>query len=147
MIELIMVIVVLGILSASASSLFSGRSAYDERFFYEDVLAGLRHAHKLAMSTGCGVEFDRTASGFTLKQDANCFSAAAGSYTLAIFKPGDSVGYTVGDSTAIWTSTVDPLIFSAEGQVTNTAGTIQTATTLTVGGRTITVDGQTGYVR
>lgn len=147
MIELIMVMVVLGILSVSASSLFSGRSAYDERFFYEDVLAGLRHAHKLAMSTGCGVEFDRTATGFTLKQDTNCFSAAAASYTVAIFKPGDSIGYTVVGSPAIWTSAVDPLLFTAKGQVTNTAGAIQTTATLTAGARIISIDGQTGYVR
>lgn len=147
MIELIMVMVVLGILAASASSFFPEKSDYDERFFYEDVLAGLRHAHKLAMSTGCSVEFDRTASGFTLKQDANCFSGAAASYTTAVFKPGGSLGYTVGDSTPTWTSAVDPLIFTPQGQVENSGGSTQASVTLTVGGWGIVIDGYTGFVR
>ncbi len=147
LIELVMVIIILGILAATAIPKFAGQSAYDERFFYEDVLAGLRHAQKLAMSTGCSVEFNQTASGFELMHNTNCFSGGAADYSTDVFRPGDTFGYVVGNSSAVWTSDENPLIFTAEGQVSNAGGATQNSTTLTTGGWIITIDGQTGYIR
>ncbi|GLQ33507.1 pilus assembly FimT family protein [Litoribrevibacter albus] len=150
LIELVMVIIILGILAATAIPRFFSKSAYDERFFYEDVMAGLRHSHKLAMSTGCGVQFDVEANGFVLQQDENCFnSASAANYSASVIRPGEGDAYTINTrpSGSNWSSNNDPLIFNARGQVTNLGGTVLSSTTLNVAGRTITVDGHTGYIR
>lgn len=150
LIELVMVIIILGILAATAIPRFFSQSAYDERFFYEDVMAGLRHSHKLAMSTGCKVQFDVNANGFVLQQDANCFNAAsAADFSIDVIRPGEGDDYSVSSRPAgsAWSSTTPPLIFTARGQVTNSGGSILTQTTLNAAGRTITIDGHTGYIR
>lgn len=150
LIELVMVIIILGILAATAIPRFFSKSAYDERFFYEDVMAGLRHSHKLAMSTGCGVQFDVEANGFVLQQDENCFnSASAANYSVSVIRPGEGDAYRIDTrpSGSAWSSTVDPLIFTARGQVTSSGGAILNQTTLNAAGRTITLDGHTGYIR
>lgn len=150
LIELVMVIIILGILAATAIPRFASQSAYDERFFYEDVLAGLRYSHKLAMTSGCRVEFDRTANGFELQHDNNCFNAAsAADFSLDVYRPGEGVGYSIdswsGDTS--WTSDDNPLIFTPRGQVTDTGGSVLNSTTLSAGGRSIIIDGQTGFIR
>ncbi len=150
LIELVMVIIILGILAATAIPRFFSQSAYDERFFYEDVMAGLRYSHKLAMSSGCGVQFDVDGQGFQLNHDANCFNAASSaSYTQDVFRPGEAFGYEVTSRPAgsVWSSVEDPLIFTAQGQVTDSGGSVLNSATLTAAGRTITIDGHTGYIR
>ncbi|GAA3929430.1 type II secretion system protein [Litoribacillus peritrichatus] len=147
LIELVMVIIILGVLAATAIPRFADQSAYDERFFYENVMAGLRHAHKLAMSSGCRVQFQRSGTGFELLQDDNCFNAVAPAYGTKVLRPGGDTEYVVDGSTGDWDSDINPLIFTAAGQVMNSGGAVQASTTLTVGDRTIIIDGHTGYIR
>lgn len=151
LVELVMVIIILGILAATAIPRFFDRSVTDERFFYEDTLAALRYAHKLAFSSGCAVQFEFETTGFALHQnDASCFNAAsAANYALDVYRPGDTEPYEVNNlpDGVFFSSTSDPLIFNAEGQVTSDGASVITTTTVTIGDRTILVEGETGFVR
>jgi len=67
LVELIVVIVILGILSAVAAPRFFDQQAYKERAFKDDIVAALRFAQKRAVASGEKVEVAISASGFTLK--------------------------------------------------------------------------------
>jgi prepilin-type N-terminal cleavage/methylation domain-containing protein len=151
LIELVMVIIILGILAATAIPRFLDRSVTDERFFYEDTLAGLRHAHKLALSSGCAVQFEFDADGFELLQnDQACFNAASSAdYSLNVYRPSGEDNYHVTNlpDGVFLGSTTNTLIFNSEGQVTSDGSSVINSTTVTVGDRTILIEGETGFVR
>jgi hypothetical protein len=102
------------------------------------------------MSSGCAVQFDQNANGFTLLQDANCFNAASSAaFTQSVFRPGEGSGYTVNSLPvgSSWSADNDPILFNALGQVTDAGGSVLGSTTFNAAGRTITLDGPTGYIR
>jgi hypothetical protein len=92
MIELIMTIVIIGILSASARALLS-TEAFDQRYLVDDTLMALRYAQQIAVTQGCSVQFYMDNSGFNLKQDSNCANASAADYTTDITRPNSSDAY------------------------------------------------------
>ena len=55
MVELVMVMVIIGILAAVVGPRFFDRRVFDERLFYEESLAAVRYAQKLALASGCPV--------------------------------------------------------------------------------------------
>ena len=65
-VELIMVIVILGIISAVALPRFFDRKNFDERFYFEEALSTVRYGQKLAVASGCPIAFQIDASGYSL---------------------------------------------------------------------------------
>ncbi|MBZ5756909.1 type II secretion system GspH family protein [Pseudomonas sp. S5(2021)] len=65
-VELIMVIVILGIISAVAAPRFFDRKVFDERFYFEEVLSTVRYGQKLAVASGCPIGFQVNDSGYAL---------------------------------------------------------------------------------
>ena len=61
-VELIMVIVILGIISAVALPRFFDRKNFDERFYFEEALSTVRYGQKLAVASGCPIAFQIDAS-------------------------------------------------------------------------------------
>ncbi|WP_278386443.1 pilus assembly FimT family protein [Stutzerimonas kunmingensis] len=61
-VELIMVIVILGIISAVALPRFFDRNTFDERFYFEEVLSSVRYAQKLAVASGCRIQVSQDSS-------------------------------------------------------------------------------------
>ncbi len=72
MIELIMVIIIVGILAASARALLN-TEAFEQRYFADDTLQAMRFAQQIAITQGCAVQLElNNNDGFYLKQDADC---------------------------------------------------------------------------
>ncbi len=77
-VELIMVIVIIGILSAVVGPRFFSKSNFDERFYYEELLSAVRYAQKLAVAGGCSIQVEVRASGTALSYFANCGVKSSG---------------------------------------------------------------------
>jgi len=143
LIELIMVIVVLGILSATAMPHFFGLSAYQQHGFFNDTLNAIRYAQKLAVATGCNVQVAISGNQFELKRPAAadrslCNSTAAGDFTLAVSRPGSGEASYQGSLSGVAIADAT-LYFFAKGTASANA-------TITVGSRQISVVQATGFV-
>lgn len=143
LVELTTVLVIFGILAASAAPRFFSQSAFRESFFFQDVLAALRYAQKLAVASGCDVQVTVSASDYSLAQRASC---RTGAFDQAVANPGTGESsYTnqapAGTSLA---SSVSPIIFDALGRALDASLTVADAT-VTVGARSIDVVGETGF--
>lgn len=77
-VELIMVIVIIGIISAVALPRFFDRKTFDERFYFEEVLSSVRYAQKLAVASGCYIQVQVSASGAALSYSNDCGDEGAG---------------------------------------------------------------------
>ncbi|MEA3465033.1 MAG: prepilin-type N-terminal cleavage/methylation domain-containing protein [Thermodesulfobacteriota bacterium] len=66
LVELVVVIVILGILSAVAAPKFFDRQTYHERAFKDELVAALRYAQKRAVASGEVVKVVITATGYSL---------------------------------------------------------------------------------
>ncbi len=70
LVELVTVVVILGILAALAVPRFFDAQVFEERGFYEEVVAALRYGQKIAVGSGCPVQISIDASGYDLAQQA-----------------------------------------------------------------------------
>ena len=144
LVELVMVIVLLGTLSAVALPKFFEKNSYAERAFFDDTLNAVRYAQKLAVATGCNVQFSISSNSYTLTRQGTSSSTSCpggSTYTLAVPHPGSGASsYSGTESGVTLTSTVSSFIFNALGSVSTDA-------TVTVNGsRTISVIAETGFV-
>lgn len=148
LIELIAVVIILGIVSVFAAPLLSPKSAFDERFFYDDLLQALRFSQRLAVSSGCAVQVNFLSTGYTLKQDQNC-NLTSPSFIKIPVRPGSNDVYsnTSLPSGSAYSYSVNPLIFNSLGQALNSASSVISQSAITIGSRTLKVDGETGFAR
>ncbi|MCL6414990.1 prepilin-type N-terminal cleavage/methylation domain-containing protein [Aestuariirhabdus sp. Z084] len=115
LVELVMVIVILGVVAAIALPRFFSAGVYEQRFFADDLLSGLRYAHKVALASGCQVQVTAGSAGFSLRKDSNCLA-------------GGSVSYP-GQSNVLHPSTFDPFINTNPDGVNVTASTLEFTST------------------
>jgi len=144
LVELVMVIVVLGILSAVALPKFFEKNTFAERAFFDDTLSAIRYAQKLAVATGCNVQVSIASNSYIISRqgDSSSVSCPGGSaYSLAVPHPGTgAASYSGNESGVTLSSSVPSFIFNSLGSVSSNA-------TLTVNGsRTISVIAETGFV-
>ena len=66
LIELIVVLLLIGILSAYVASRFFSTSSFDQAGFTQQSLSSIRYAQKLAIASGCDVRLTFTATSITL---------------------------------------------------------------------------------
>lgn len=141
LIEFSMVLVLLGILSAQALPRFFNLTAYQQRVLYDDTLAALRYAQKLAIATHCNVQFSIAGNQFRLMlpaSRASCNSQVAGNFTTTVLRPGSATAYTGSESgVSITTATI---YFDSLGQA------FASTTTIAVGTLSITLVPSTGFV-
>jgi len=144
LVELIMVIVMLGILSATALPKFFKTNTFAERAFFADTLNAVRYAQKLAVATGCSVQVSISSNSYTLNRqgDAASSSCPGGStYSLSVPRPG------TGDSSYSGSEAGVTLSSSTSSFVFNSLGTASSDATLTIAGsKVITVVAETGLV-
>jgi MSHA pilin protein MshC len=144
LVELIMVIVMLGILSATALPKFFEKNTFAERAFFDDVLNAVRYAQKLAVATGCSVQVSISANTYTLNRQGISSSTACpggSSYSLSIPRPasGDST-YSASETDITLSSTYSSFTFNSLGEASANV-------TLKVNGaKTISVIAETGFV-
>ncbi|PHS22883.1 MAG: prepilin-type cleavage/methylation domain-containing protein [Methylophaga sp.] len=138
LIELILVIVLLGIVSAVALPRFIGSSGFDERVLFDDTLNAVRYAQKVAVATGCNIRFSISANSYSVLRDNSCDSGNFSS-GLTIRHPatGES-NYTGKQANVSLTATQASTTFDALGRA-------NTDNTISVGFRRISIVAATGF--
>lgn len=128
-----MVILLLGILAAVAVPRFFDIDAFRTRAAYDEVAGALRYAQKLAVASGCKVQFAVSGNSYSLRQPTPACNSV--SYADIAGHPVSGNSVAVGLSSAPASFVFDPM------------GRCSSAATITVGGtETITVVAETGYV-
>lgn len=167
--ELVVVMVLIGIITALAGPRFLDPDAFSRSSFFDETLNAARYSHQLAVTSGCHVRFQLNAGiGFELRRDANCAAipalapdfTAAGSQVDEPSSPGSAyasgsmpAGLSLSLSESSGALTGDTLIFSPDGRVRAPPanGTVlgEVTATLTDGSnsRSFFISGATGYVR
>lgn len=138
-----MVIVLLGILSATALPKFFSVSSYQQQAFFDDTLSAVRYAQKLAVATGCKVQVSINADAYVLNRPADrsqCLNNSA-VFSLPVRNPGTGeASYTYTQAGVTLTSDHSTFYFDALGRA---SANVQ----LTVAGvKTIAVVRDTGFV-
>ena len=138
-----MVVVVLGILSATALPRFFDLSTYQQRGFFDDTLNAIRYAQKLAVATSCNVQLNIVGNQFTLNRPnasdrSLCNSTNASDFSQAIMRPGSGEASYQGSQSGVSASDTT-LYFTARGAASSGA-------TITVGSRQISVVQNTGFI-
>ncbi|MDD2759885.1 MAG: prepilin-type N-terminal cleavage/methylation domain-containing protein [Methylomonas sp.] len=143
LVELVMTLVILGILSATAMPRFFDFSAFRQRAFFDDTLAAVRYAQKLAVATGCNVQFSIAADRFRLMRPgatdrSQCASTAAADFTLDVARPGSGEAVYQGSQTGIAVDSAT-VYFTAKGLASADLD-------IAVGDRRISIVKDTGFV-
>ncbi len=132
LVEMIVVLVLLGIISAVALPRFFNVDGYRTRATYDEVAGAVRYAQKLAVASGCDVQVQIFNHGYALQQHQN--SCSGGSFV-------DISDHPVTNNTfsAVTLSPATSFIFDSMGRSSNTL-------TIHVGSESFTVTAETGTV-
>ncbi len=143
LIELVTVIVILGILAAIAVPRFADNVTFEERGFYEEVVAALRYGQKIAVGSGCPVQISIDANGYALAQQsvlANRCDPGDVSWAVPVLLPD---GQAAAGTTPAGV-TLGPVVtyeFDGLGQTD-----LGTDLTVSIGSWSLIVQAQSGYV-
>ncbi|SEL31509.1 MSHA pilin protein MshC [Atopomonas hussainii] len=140
LVELLLVIVILGILAAVVGPRFFSRVQFDDRLFYEETLAAVRYAQKLAVASNCQVRVSLSqASGYLLERNQNC---ANGSSWVAVVDPYEGqppYGNSAVPNGVTVSTTGFPVVFDSQGR--------SAAASAGIGSFTLNVTAGSGYVK
>jgi len=138
--------IIIGILATVAGPRFFDLDTFNQRGFYDEVLSAVRYAQKLAISSGCEVQFTVTTdTSYALNQHiTDCIT---GAFTRGVYNPGTqapSFTNNIPSGSALSMTPVSAIIFNAQGFVPAQSNT---NIIINLDGRTITVIGGTGFVK
>lgn len=144
LVELVLVFVLVGVLSASALPRFFNTSNFSGRFFYDEAMSAVRYAHKLAVASGCHTQIAVTSTTLTVTQRLNC---TTGGFTQPVVDPvAKTSGFTITAPNNITLTTSDlPIYFDTLGRARRISGVINNYN-ITIGSRVINIIGETGLV-
>ncbi len=143
LVELVTVIVILGILAAVAVPRFADHQVFEERGFYQEVVAALRYGQKIAVGSGCPVQISIDANGYALAQQsvlANRCDPGDVSWSVPVLLPD---GQAAAGSTPAGV-TLGPVVtyeFDGLGQTD-----LGSDLTVSIGSWSLIVQAQSGYV-
>jgi MSHA pilin protein MshC len=142
MVELILVIVIIGIISAVVGPRFFDRQVFDERLFFEESQAAVRYGQKLALASGCLTQVSLDNNGYHLLQAVNCTS---GAYSAEVRGPDGETPFAAPAPTHVTLTAVNfPVVFDSLGRPSSAASA--TVGTLN-GGFTLSVTPETGLLQ
>ena len=153
LVELIIIIIILGILSAVALPRFFRPADFEARFAVDHLKIAMQYAQKRAVNGGCQTEFRLASDGFSLWSDSACDGTSAPSWKW-VSHPTDGGNFIVTLPIEVTiTSPVPPLTlrFTTIGTITNEFDVlIATPLTLQIQQadvvRNIIVHGSTGVI-
>lgn len=152
LIELVMVILILGIVSVTMLPRFFSQDPLRTTTFYHDLLQGLRYSQLAAVTRGCRIRAEITASGYSLSQDAACTVASYSSsnFTDTVNRPGELAPYTNDDLPAGAIASAVTFVFNPSGTIEREASSTSLVSistySLAVGTHTLTLYGESGLV-
>ena len=100
--ELIMVIVILGVLSAVAMPIWFSKSDFDERGYFDELIQAARYAQKYAVASNCNVAFLVTANNFSLSIQPTTNHPHCGSAAIPLSLPAkNQTSYTAPSGVSV----------------------------------------------
>lgn len=145
-----MVILIVGILSVIAVPRFFSTTAFDASGYFQTTLAAVHYAQKLALTSGCDIRVTIDSSGIQLQQWNDGTACTAGvSAPMAVTRPGSSDAFAQAPPSGVSISGSVSIYFDGIGRPHDAgSGSLLTVPgSVTVGGRTLTIENETGYTR
>ncbi len=145
LVELVMILVILSVIYATAIPNFFDKNVYAERAFFDDTLHAVQYAQKLSVATGCNVRVSISSNSYTLTRRGTASSpkcpTSGTTYALDISHPGTGESsYSGSEKDITLSSSSTPFYFYSSGSASENV-------TLTVNGsKTIRVIAETGFV-
>ena len=142
-VEVVLVIVILAILGSVAGPRFFDQATFDERAYYDELVASLRYAQKMAVASGCRVRVDITATTYSLRQQASlaghCDPTDASFPVPVLLSTGEVMSGSA--PTGISASPATTLVYDGLGRTNLGANQ-----NLSVGTRVLTIQAESGLV-
>jgi MSHA pilin protein MshC len=142
LVELIVVIVVMAILVGVAVPRFFGQGEFEAPAFARELASAARYAQKVALVSGCPVDFTVSATGYALHQPQATTPACSGTLTmtLPVKHPASGEAFAAGVPTGV-------VLGGTLGTVQfNAAGVPTAAANYAVGDLTVSIAADSGYV-
>jgi MSHA pilin protein MshC len=136
LVELITILVVVAILAAVAAPRFFTRLSFEERGFYDQSVASIRYAQRVAIAERRNVFVVMEANRIRL-----CYDGACGA---AVRDPGSNNAYDINTPDGVGLDTTTTFSFNGLGQPSIVANLVVTVTGQD--NRTFTLQRETGYV-
>jgi len=138
LIELLVTMVLIGLLAVVVVPRLFDSSTFRSRGFFEEVIHAARYGQKLAVASGCAVQLSVSGSGFTLHQRQNC---AGGTFSRPVPRPAGSGAFAAAPPSGVTLSaTAAAVVFDSLGRAA------PGGVTVSVGDRSFTIAGESGYV-
>ncbi len=143
LVELVTVVVILGILAAFTAPRFFDQVVFEDRGFYEEVVAALRYGQKIAIGSGCPGRIRLAATGSDRAPHtalANRCDPADSTWAVAVLLPD---GQAAAGSTpaGVTLGPVVTYVFDGLGRTD-----LGTDLTVSIGSWNLIVQAQSGYV-
>ena len=138
LIELLVTMVLIGILAVVAIPRLFDSTTFSGRGFFEEVVHAARYGQKLAVASGCAVRLSLSGGGFALHQRQSC---AAGAFNRPVPRPAGSGAFAAAPPAGVsMSATAAAIVFDSLGRAT------PGGVSVTVGDRSFTISGESGYV-
>ncbi|HAI60213.1 MAG TPA: prepilin-type cleavage/methylation domain-containing protein [Xanthomonadaceae bacterium] len=143
--ELVVVVVLLGVLAVIALPRLT-EGGFRSAAFTEQVAAAFRYAQRLAVASGCEIEVQVSAAthSYVIRRRADGTDSSCGSsgpFTLDVPNPAGGGAFAATATGGVTVSQGLTLRFDAQGLPSPNGGSV------VVGGRTLTIEADTGHVR
>jgi MSHA pilin protein MshC len=143
LVELVVVILIIGVLAAIAMPRFVDNRAFAERGYYDELVAALKYAQKVALASGCPVRVTVAAASYEARQQqplaGRCDPADNGFGQSLVLADGTELAGTAPAGVSANPATT--LTFNALG------GTdLGASRTINVGPYPLTIAAASGYV-
>lgn len=140
LVELVIVIVIVGMVAVVTGPLMFSTPAYQQSGFFNETLAAVRYAQKLAVSSGCPVRVSIATSGYSLWRPPAAANCAAAPTNTAVADPSDpGIPFAGSAPSGVTLSPAGDIVFTPDGRASSNV-------TVTILSRSFRVYAATGFV-
>ncbi len=146
LVEAVVVMVIVGIVAITGFSRFSSATSFHERGFTNEVLSAIHYAHRLASAGGCHLRVQMGGGNLTVSNWPACLPADHSVASTAIAHPQYPGTFVRAVPAGLSVGTLD-IYFDGRGRPYTTSSETLTTTvsTLAIGGRSLSIEPQSGY--